>query len=56
MIAHHLNRHLTEGQRRRWIELLQDAADAVELPEDPEFRSAFMAYVEWGHPIGEVQL
>lgn len=48
MIMHHLNRHLTEQQRRRWIELLVDAADAVGLPDDPEFRSAFMAYVEWG--------
>ncbi|WP_343036431.1 hypothetical protein [Chelativorans alearense] len=48
MITHHLNRHLTEEQRRRWIDLLQDAADAVDLPDDPEFRSAFMAYVEWG--------
>lgn len=48
MIAHHLNRHLTEQQRRRWIELLVDAADVVGLPDDPEFRSAFMAYVEWG--------
>ncbi|MDP3898715.1 MAG: group II truncated hemoglobin [Mesorhizobium sp.] len=48
MIEHHLNRHLTEAQRRRWVELLGDAADAVGLPDDPEFRSAFMAYVEWG--------
>ena len=48
MIMHHLNKRLTEAQRRRWIELLVDAADAAGLPDDPEFRSAFMAYVEWG--------
>jgi hemoglobin len=24
------------------------AADDAGLPDDPEFRSAFMAYVEWG--------
>ena len=24
------------------------AADDAELPDDPEFRSAFLAYVEWG--------
>ncbi|MGE0281275.1 MAG: group II truncated hemoglobin [Rhizobiaceae bacterium] len=48
MITHHLNRHLTEEQRRRWIALLIDAADAVGLPDDPEFRSAFVAYIEWG--------
>ena len=25
-----------------------DAADAAELPADPEFRAAFTGYVEWG--------
>jgi hemoglobin len=24
------------------------AADDAGLPDDPDFRSAFMAYVEWG--------
>jgi hemoglobin len=54
MIAHHLERKLTETQRRRWIALLVDAADAVELPDDPEFRSAFMAYVEWGTRLAKM--
>ena len=54
MITHHLDRHLTEAQRRRWIELLIDAADAVGLPDDPEFRSAFMAYVEWGTRLAKL--
>lgn len=48
MLAHHMGKAITEPQRRRWVELLVDAADEVELPADPEFRSAFMAYVEWG--------
>lgn len=48
MLRHHLGRALTETQRRRWVSLLLDAADAVDLPRDPEFRSAFVAYVEWG--------
>ena len=48
MIARHLNRHLTEPQRRRWINLLLDTADEVGLPADPEFRSAFVGYLEWG--------
>jgi len=48
MIQHHLNRHLTEEQRRRWISLLIDSADESGLPDDPEFRSAFVAYIEWG--------
>jgi hemoglobin len=48
MIGHHLNRHLTEAQRRRWFDLLLDTADAVGLAGDPEFRSAFVGYLEWG--------
>lgn len=48
MIRHHLNRHLTEPQRRRWITLIVEAADEAGLPDDPEFRSAFVAYLEWG--------
>ncbi|MCK9877738.1 antibiotic biosynthesis monooxygenase [Frankia sp. Ag45/Mut15] len=48
MLAHHLGRAITEQQRRRWINLLVDAADHVGLPDDPEFRAAFMSYLEWG--------
>jgi hemoglobin len=48
MIRKHLGRALGEPQRRRWIELLLDCADEVGLPADPEFRSAFVAYLEWG--------
>ena len=48
MLAKHLDRALTEQQRRRWLDLICDAADAAELPADPEFRSAFVAYLEWG--------
>jgi hemoglobin len=48
MIRRHLGRGLTEAQRRRWIELVIDCADATGLPADPEFRSAFVAYLEWG--------
>ena len=48
MVRKHLNRLLTERQRRRWMELLLDCADEAGLPTDPEFRSAFVAYLEWG--------
>jgi hemoglobin len=48
MVSHHLGRMLTEPQRKRWIALLLECADAVGLPDDPEFRSAFVAYLEWG--------
>jgi hemoglobin len=48
LIRKHLGRALREEQRRRWIELLLDCADEVGLPSDPESRSAFVAYLEWG--------
>ena len=48
MLAKHRNRALTEEQRLRWVQLIGAAADAAGLPDDPEFRSAFVAYVEWG--------
>jgi hemoglobin len=48
MIKHHLNLQITEAQRSRWTQLMVIAADQVQLPNDPEFRSAFVAYVEWG--------
>lgn len=51
MVGEHLGRHLTEAQRRRWVSLLVDAADEVGLPDDPEFRSAFMAKIEWGSRV-----
>jgi truncated hemoglobin YjbI len=51
MLARHLGRALTEQQRARWVSLLCDSADEVGLPFDPEFRSAFVSYLEWGSRI-----
>jgi hemoglobin len=51
MMRKHLNRALTEQQRARWVQLIGLAADDAGLPADPEFRSAFLAYVEWGTRI-----
>lgn len=51
MIQKHLAKHLTQQHRKRWMELLLETADELQLPDDPEFRSAFMAYVEWGTRI-----
>jgi hemoglobin len=48
MLAKHRGLALAEGQRRRWVNLICDAADEVGMPSDPEFRSAFVAYIEWG--------
>jgi hemoglobin len=48
MVERHIGRGITEPQRRRWVNLMMDAADEVGLPRDPEFRAAFVGYVEWG--------
>jgi hemoglobin len=48
MIRHHLNRHLTEAQRRRWINLMLDTYAEIGGPGDPEFASALVGYLEWG--------
>jgi hemoglobin len=51
MIQKHLGKHLTEQHRQRWVALLLETADEINLPDDPEFRSAFVAYIEWGTRI-----
>ncbi len=48
MMRHLLNRHLTNEQRKAWLALLLDTADELGLPDDPEFRSALVGYLEWG--------
>lgn len=48
MLSQHLGKAITEPQRRRWVNLLLDAADEVDLPKDPSFRAAFVSYIEWG--------
>lgn len=65
MIGKHIGKMLTEQQRQRWVKLLLETADEVGLKSDPEFRSAFVGYIEWGtrlavinshlteNPIGE---
>lgn len=48
MLAHHRNLGITPEQRRQFVSLMSIAADDAELPDDPEFRSALLAYLEWG--------
>lgn len=48
MVSHHVGRMLTQEQRTRWTHLICECADEAGLPDDPEFRSAFVAYIEWG--------
>jgi hypothetical protein len=53
MMGQHLGRALTEEQRATWVRLLLRAADEAGLPDDPEFRAAFVAYLEWGSCIAK---
>lgn len=48
MLAHHVGLNITAGQRFRFSSLMSLAADDAGLPGDPEFRAAFVGYVEWG--------
>jgi hemoglobin len=54
MIAHHLGRRLTEKHRTQWVRLLLECADEVGVPADPEFRSALVAYLEWGSRLAVI--
>lgn len=48
MVSKHLNLGISVEQRRRFVELMSVAADDAGLPDDPEFRSALLSYLEWG--------
>jgi hemoglobin len=48
MLQKHLQLGITDEQRFRFASLMSLAADDAELPDDPEFRSALVAYLEWG--------
>jgi truncated hemoglobin YjbI len=51
MVSRHLGRELREEQRARWVQLLCKSADDADIPVDPEFRAAFVSYLEWGSRI-----
>ncbi len=53
MLRHHIGLEITEEQRSRWAYLIAAGADEAGLPDDPEFRSALVAYVEWGTRIAK---
>jgi CDGSH-type Zn-finger protein/truncated hemoglobin YjbI len=48
MISQHLGKQITEEHRVRWVAALLEAAREAGLPNDPEFRSVFSSYIEWG--------
>jgi len=51
MVSKHRNLGLTEVQRQRWVMRMAQTADVVGMPADPDFRSTFVAYLEWGTRI-----
>jgi hemoglobin len=48
MLVRHRELGITPEARARFVSLLSLAADDAGLPDDAEFRSALMAYAEWG--------
>jgi hemoglobin len=53
MVTRHRDLAITPEQRLRFATLMSLAADDAGLPDDPEFRSAFIAYVEWGTRLAQ---
>lgn len=47
MVSKHHGLAITPEQRFRFASLMSLAADDAGLPDDPEVRSAFVAYLEW---------
>jgi hemoglobin len=48
MLAKHRELGITSEQRFRFASLMSLAADDAGMPVDAEFRSALVAYLEWG--------
>jgi hemoglobin len=53
MLHKHRDLAITPEQRFRFASLMSLAADDARLPEDPEFRSALVAYLEWGTRLAQ---
>ena len=51
MVNKHVGLGINAEQRFRFASLMSRAADDAGLPDDPEFRAAFVGYVEWGTRI-----
>lgn len=48
MISEHIGKRISPEQRRHWVALMARSADEAGLPDDGEFRAAFVSYLEWG--------
>jgi hemoglobin len=51
LIDVHRGLHITEAQRRRFVELYMAALDKADMPSDPEFREAVREHVEFGSRV-----
>jgi len=54
MILRHMGRHLWRDHAAAGSSSCGHG-DEVGLPSDPEFRSAFVAYLEWGHRLAVIK-
>jgi hemoglobin len=54
MVAHHIGKMLDDTKRKRWIQLFLESVDEIGMPDDPEFRSALVGYLEWGTRIAVI--
>lgn len=54
MVRRHVGKHITEEQRQRWMQLWLRSADECGVPDDPEFRSALVSYLEWGSRLARI--
>ncbi len=53
MLHKHIDLDITNEQRFRFASLMSLAADDAGMPADPEFRSALVAYLEWGTRLAQ---
>jgi len=51
MVSQHIGKQIRPEQRALWAIYMVQSADDTGLPSDPEFRAAFVAYIEWGSRI-----
>jgi hemoglobin len=54
IVAVHRGRHITEEQRRRFLELFMAAVDQAGLGEDAQLRSAIESCIEFGTQVAMV--
>src|SRR3712207_2314806 len=50
MVAKHIGRGITEEQRRRWVDLIQDAADEAGPPGGPGLPGGVPGHTQSGNP------